>query len=146
MKIRAVLDTNVLISGVIWRGTPFRLLKWAEEDVLAIYTSLGILEEVYRVLHYTKIQQYIDINEASPVELFTKIESLCTIVQVEQNVNVVSSDPDDDKFISCALASNVSALVTGDKHLLDLKEYASVRIMTAQEFYQENVKKIRPHE
>jgi len=54
MKLRAVMDTNVLVSGVLWRGVPFELLRWAEKNSLVIYASLEILAEVHRVLHYPK--------------------------------------------------------------------------------------------
>ena len=139
MKLQTVMDTNVLISGILWRGVPFQLLRWAEERHLRIYTSLEILAEVYRVLHYPKFQQYIDNQQASPGELFAKIASLCTVVQVDQVVKGVCSDADDEKFLSCALAANVAVLVSGDKHLLDLKKYRSIHILTAREFYEENI-------
>lgn len=139
MKLRTVMDTNVLISGILWRGVPFQLLRWAEESHLRIYTSLEILGEVYRVLHYPKFQQYIDNQQASPGELFTKIASLCTVVQGDQVVKGVCSDADDEKFLSCALVANVAVLVSGDKHLLDLKKYRSIHILTAREFYKENI-------
>ena len=139
MKLQAVIDTNVLVSGILWRGVPFQLLRWAEEHHLRIYTSLEILAEVYRVLHYPKFQQYIDNQQASPGELFAKIASLCTVVQVDQIVKGVCSDADDEKFLSCALAANVAVLVSGDKHLLDLKKYRSIHMLTALEFYEENI-------
>ena len=139
MKLNAVFDTNLLISGVLWKGIPFKLLRWAEERHLRIYTSLEILAEVYRVLHYPKFQQYIDNQQASPGELFAKIASLCTVVQVDQVVEGVCSDADDEKFLSCALAANVAVLVSGDKHLLDLKKYRSIRILTAREFYEAKI-------
>ena len=139
MKLRAVMDTNVLVSGVLWRGVPFELLRWAEKDSLVIYTSLEILAEIHRVLHYPKFQQYIDNQQVSPGELFAKIVSLCTIIQADQVVKGVCSDADDEKFLSCALAANAKSLISGDKHLLDLKQYQSVRILTARKFYEENV-------
>jgi len=142
MNLHAVFDTNLLISGILWRGTLFQLLKWAEEGRLRIYTSLEILDEVYRVLHYPKFEQYIDKQKASLKELFAKITSLCTIIQVEQVVSGVCSDADDEKFLSCALAANVEVLVSGDRHLLNLKQYQFVCIVTAREFYEENVHKI----
>jgi len=142
MKLRAVMDTNVLVSGVLWRGVPFHLLRWAEENSLTIYTSLGIMAEVYRVMHYPKFQKYLDKQLTSSSELFAKIESLCTVVHVEQVVSGVCSDTDDENFLSCALAANVEVLVSGDRHLLNLKQYQSVRIVTAREFYEENIHKI----
>ena len=126
-------------SQAFSEGRPFQLLRWAEEHHLRIYTSLEILAEVYRVLHYPKFQQYIDNQQASPGELFAKIASLCTVVQVDQIVKGVCSDADDEKFLSCALAANVAVLVSGDKHLLDLKKYRSIHMLTALEFYEENI-------
>lgn len=143
MKLRAVMDTNVLVSGILWRGVPFELLRWAEKNNLVIYTSLEILDEVHRVLHYPKFQQYIGNQQASPEELFAKIVSLCTIIQIDQVVKGVCSDADDEKFLSCALAANVEILVSGDRHLLNLEQYQSLRISTAREFYQENIHKVR---
>ena len=142
MKLRTVMDTNVLVSGILWRGIPFQLLRWTEEDKLRIYTSLEILGEVHGVLHYPKFQQHIDNQQASPGEFFAKIASLCTVVHVDQVVKGVCSDADDEKFLSCALAANVEILVSGDKHLLDLEQYQSVRISTAREFYEENLHKV----
>ena len=142
MKLRAVMDTNVLVSGVLWRGVPFHLLRWAEENSLIIYTSLDIMAEVYRVVHYPKFQKYIDKQLTSSSELFAKIESLCTVAHVEQVVSGVCPDADDEKFLSCALAANVEVLVSGDRHLLNLKQYQFVRIVTAREFYEENIHKI----
>ena len=139
MILNAVFDTNLLISGILWKGIPFQFLRWAEKGRLRVYTSLDILAEVYRVLHYPKFQQYIDNQQASPGELFAKIASLCTVVQVDQIVKGVCSDADDEKFLSCALAANVAVLVSGDKHLLDLKKYRSIHMLTALEFYEENI-------
>lgn len=139
MILSAVIDTNVLISGLLWRGTPFHLLKWAEEKNLIIYTSLDILAEIYRVLHYPKFQQYIDNQHVSSDELFAQVAALCTIIQVDKTVEGVCSDTDDEKFLSCALSANVEVLISGDKHLLELEQYQFIRIITAQKFYKENV-------
>ena len=142
MKLRAVLDTNILVSGILWRGVPFELLRWAEKNSLTIYTSLDIMTEVYGVLHYPKFQKYIASQQTSSEDLFTKIASLCTIIQVKQVISGVCPDADDEKFLSCALDANVEVLVSGDRHLLDLKQYKSVRILTAREFYEENPQRI----
>ena len=91
------------------------------------------MAEVHRVLHHPKFQQYIDNQQASPGELFAKIASLCTIIQVDRVVKGVCSDADDEKFLSCALAANVEVLVSGDKHLLNLLQYQSVRIVIVKE-------------
>ena len=64
MTLRAVIDTNVLISGILWKGIPFQLLKWAEEAILTIYTSLDIVAEVYRVILIMKL---IDLNKIKAI-------------------------------------------------------------------------------
>jgi len=84
MKLKVVMDTNVLISGILWRGIPFELLRWTEKGNLIIYTSLEILAEVNRVLNYSKFQKYIDREKSTPGELFEKIASLCTIIHPKQ--------------------------------------------------------------
>lgn len=137
MKLQCVLDTNILISGILWRGVPFQLLRWAEQGRLTIYSSLDIMAEVYRVLHYQRFQRYIDKRRALPGALFEKIESLCTIVHVDQSVSGVCPDADDEKFLACALAAGVNVIVSGDGHLLDIKQYQSIRILTARAFYDE---------
>jgi len=142
MKLKVVMDTNVLISGILWRGIPFELLRWTEKGNLIIYTSLEILAEVNRVLNYSKFQKYIDREKASPGELFGKIASLCTIIYPKQEVKKICSDKDDQIFLSCALAAKAGILISGDKHLLNIKQYKSVRILTAREFYIENVRNI----
>ncbi len=100
------------------------------------------MAEVHRVLNYPKFEQYIDNQQVSPRVLFAKIVSLCTIIQADQVVKGVCFDADDEKFLSCALAANVEVLVSGDKHLLDLKQYKSVRILTARKLYEENVQRV----
>jgi uncharacterized protein len=142
VKLSAVMDTNVLVSAVLWRGIPFGLLRWAEKNKLAIYASLEILAEVNRVLHYPKFQQYIDGGQSSPTQLFEKISSLCTIIVVDVKVEGVCADADDEKFLSCAMAANAGVLISGDNHLLDLIQFQSVRILTAREFYEENIRKV----
>jgi len=59
------------------------------------------------------------------------------LIQVDQNVTGVCSDAADEKFLSCALSAGVGVIVSGDRHLLDIKQYRSIRILTAQEFYVE---------
>jgi len=137
--MEVVLDTNILISGVLWKGIPFQLLQWAENRKLAIYTSHQILEEVHRVLHYPKFRKYMDNIGLSPNDLFTKIISLCTTIRVMHTVKGVCVDADDEKFLSCAMSANVNVLVSGDKHLLDLEKYLFIQILTAKSFYENNL-------
>ncbi len=137
--MEAVLDTNLLISGVLWKGIPFQLLQWAESGQLTIFTSREILEEVHRVLHYPKFRKYTDNLGLSPNDLFTKIISLCTTIRVMHTVKGVCVDADDEKFLSCALSANIEVLVSGDKHLLDIGTYLSIRIWTAKQFHENNL-------
>ncbi len=117
MKFQAVFDTNVLISGVLWRGLPFKLLRLAEDGLTEIYSGADILREIHNVLLYPKFCKFIDKNHTSAEDLFEKIESLCTLTEVNENVCGICSDPDDEKFLSCALSAGVNILVSGDRHI-----------------------------
>lgn len=100
------------------------------------------MSEVYRVLHYPKFRKYIDDQHTSPTELFDKIGSLCELVQVDEKVSAVDADPDDDKFLGCAVAANCKMLVSGDAHLLDLKRYHDIQILTSRAFHQKMLHRI----
>jgi len=142
MKLKVVIDTNCtdlrhyLARHTVWAAE----MSW--ERLLDNLYKPWILAEVNRVLNYSKFQKYIDREKASPGELFGKIASLCTIIYPKQEVKKICSDKDDQIFLSCALAAKAGILISCDKHLLNIKKYKSVRILTAQEFYIENIRNI----
>lgn len=125
MKI--VLDTNVLISGIFWKGLPYKILDMWAHDHVHVFASRKILEEYSEVLN--RIDQSRTL--AKKWQLFI-VENI-TLVEVKEAIQL-SRDPHDDKFINCALAANASYIVSGDKDLLVLKKVSKIKIVTPAEF------------
>lgn len=133
MKI--VVDTNVWVSGLLWKGSPARLLRLAESGRIDIWSSDAIIAEFERVLGYKRIQQQLQKLQLDQSEVMKFAQSL--MVVVEQPIIIsgrIATDPDDDIFLSCALTAGAQYLVSGDRHLLNLREWHSIQIVTVNDF------------
>ena len=96
--------------------------------------SKEIIEEFVNVLGYEEIQQKIKNKNLEMKRTVEKIVFLSTIVEPKQSFNVVEDDSDDNKIIECAVEGDVDYIVSQDKHLLKLKEFNGIRIITPEEF------------
>lgn len=128
MKI--VIDTNVVISGVFFGGIPYKILESVRDDKIHISTSIDILDE-YKRVGEDLAHEYPE-NRLYPIldMLFMK-SSLCVPADLPKQI---CEDPDDDKFIACALASKCQIIVSGDKLLQDVKKYQDIKIMKPRKF------------
>jgi len=133
-KVRIVVDTNVYVSGLLWTGLPHDLLSAAETGHLTLVTTSAI-EEVREVLVRPKFAARIRTLTTSVDELLESLLGIVQIIQEPKVVRVVRADPDDDKFIACAVAARVRWVISGDTHLLSLQRYKSIRIVTPQQFW-----------
>jgi uncharacterized protein len=129
--MRVVLDTNSVISALLFSGTASRLVPlWQSRRIIALI-SRTILEEYLRVLAYPKFRlSNEEIQGLMEEELLPFVET----VRVRRRLSVVRRDPDDDKFLECAVAGRAECLVTGDRDLLDLGSYRRVQILTVRDF------------
>lgn len=127
--MRVVLDTNVIVSGIFWKGIPYKILeKWIFDEFELLITE-EILQEYHRTLiKISKGKRDILINTWIMFIVENGI-----VIDVKKRFNL-SEDPDDNKFIECALAGNALYIVSGDLHLLDLKTVMNVQIITPREF------------
>jgi len=127
---KVVIDTNVFISAFGWDGKPEALLLLLEQRRILNYTTDDIFDELRRVVAYPKLR--------FSASLQTKILefSFCwsTFVQPDKTVSVVHADPDDDKFIACAVAAKSSHIISGDPHLLSVESYQDIRIFSPAQF------------
>jgi len=132
--IRAVLDVNVLISGLINpRGVPAQILdRWRAERFLVV-TSDAILEELARAAARPRLRRY-GLTAQRVAQLVRAIRQFAIVVAGEPDVRAVSADPDDNKFIACAVAGGADYIVTGDEHLLALREYNDIAIVPPTAF------------
>ncbi len=136
--LRAVLDTNVYVSGTILsRGTPFEVLEAWRRQAYILVTSEAIIAEIARVLHYPRIRDRYAVSETDIERLLASLHADALIVPGDYAVNGVCVDPDDDKFLACAVEAQADCIVTGDPDLLDLHRYAGVDILKPHEFLEQ---------
>lgn len=131
--MRVVLDTNVVASGLLWDGVPRQLLHAAREYTLHVYTSTTLLLELTDILGRTKFAHKLAATHLSVDQLVECYALLATVVHPVAITPTVLDDPDDDHVLVCAQAAKAEIIVSGDRHLLDLKEHQGIRIMTAAE-------------
>ena len=128
--MKVVLDTNVFISGVFFSGPPNKILKGWRDGRFILVLSPEILEEYQRVAEaLSKKYPPVDLTE-----LLELIVVEADMIQAGPLKEPVSADPDDDKFIACALASGARLIVSGDKHLLDVDGYGGIEVLKPRAF------------
>lgn len=131
--MRIVLDTNVLISGIYFSGPPGRILAAWHSGKLQLAVSIEILEEYLNVAERLA-SRYSGVEYEG---IFGLIVQNAQLVQGADLPEPVSEDPDDDKFLACALASNTRIIVSGDSDLLRVSGYADIRVITPKRFISE---------
>jgi putative PIN family toxin of toxin-antitoxin system len=125
-----VLDTNVFISGIFWKGDSNKVLQLWKEGNVQLINSIEIIVEISRILSDFKIQLPEDIKK----EWIHLITLNSTIVEPKEKFDIVKDDPTDNKFINVAVAGKAEYIITNDKHLLKIKQFRAVKIITAKEF------------
>jgi len=133
-KIKAVLDTNILVSLLFKKGLAKEFSRLMEKGSVELYSSEEILRELARVLTYPKIEE---VFKKAGIGKTTALESLMEILKIvnpKVKINAVKRDPLDNKFLECALEAGAKYVVSGDKHLLELKKFRKIEILTAREF------------
>jgi putative PIN family toxin of toxin-antitoxin system len=129
--IRVVLDTNVLISALLFKGELTRMVGLWQRGKMIPIISKETFDELRTVLEYPKFSlSRAEIKSLIEQEILPFFE----VVNVSKHVKGACRDPGDDKFISCAISANADYIVTGDRDLSDLKKYQSVRIIHASDF------------
>jgi uncharacterized protein len=130
--IRAVLDTNTIVSGVGWGGPPGAVLDAAPAGHFEIVTNPALLDELRRVLSYPKLQAVIGDAD----ELIELLALAATVITPTETVELVR-DPDDDRLIEAAQAAHADVIVTGGQVLLTLWRVDQIRILTPREFLED---------
>lgn len=136
--IRIVADTNVLISATFWNGDSNRIIEKVEKKELELLMSKEILEEFSNVLGYKEIQKKIKDKNLEMKRSIEKIISMSVFVEPQERFKIIRDDPDDDKFLDCAVAGNAEFIVSQNKHLLKLKEFRGISIVKPDEFLKKN--------
>jgi len=125
---KVVLDTNILVSALLFRGELSEIVDlWKKGRIIPVL-SRETFEEFKAVLEYPKFSlTWREIKVIIEEEVLPYFE----VIEIADNIRAICRDADDDKFIACAVSASAHFIVTGDKDLLDMGKYKSVRIINA---------------
>ena len=132
--ISVVIDTNVLVSALLFGGTPGKLIPLWKSGKIQPHVSQEMVDELLRVLAYPKFE--LTENEIHYL-FYVEILPFCKVVSVKSAPVIINEDPSDDMFLICAKAVQAKALITGDQHLLALKSFGTTSILTPKQFLNE---------
>ncbi len=133
--MRVVIDTNVLVSRYLSSmGPPAGVFAHWEREVFELLVSEPILQEYRRALLYPRVAARHGLSEPQIDGVIARIRELATLVRAEEPPAAVTKDPADDKFLACAVAGAADFIVSGDRHLLDLREYRGIPIFPPAAF------------
>ncbi len=132
--MKVILDTNVLISATFWNGDSNKIIEKVERKEIEMIISREIIEEFANVLDYKDIKEKIKDKNLEMNRTIEKIVSLSNIVDPNEKLDIVKDDPDDNKILECAKAGNVDFIITNDNHLLKLKDFEGIKIITPKDF------------
>lgn len=132
---KVVIDTNIIVSGIISSsGSPYEVLKaWKNRKFFHI-TSPSILNEVERVFHYPKIKESYNLETKTIHDILLRLSKYSFLTEEKLQVDEIKEDITDNLFLACAKESNADFIVTGDKHLLDLRDFEGTTIVTSRHF------------
>ena len=130
LDLKVVMDTNVFVSGVFFSGPPYQILKAWQSGEFELVVSPEILDE------YRRVGEILG-EEHSSIDLSPILNFVIEHARVYKSVKLkepVCEDPDDDKFIACALSSGSRVIISGDKHLLKVSGYQGIEVLKPREF------------
>lgn len=129
--IRAVLDTNTIISGIGWSGPPRAILDAAIAGKFSLVISPALWDEVRRVLNYPRLRT---LPQARVQDVLALLPLIAHTVEPEEELKIVPSDPADNRVLECAIAGEASHIVSGDGDLLALETFRGIAIVSPAEF------------
>ena len=130
--LRAVVDTNVFISALLKNSSTRPVLTAFQRYEFELIASPEILDEFIGVINRSKFNGLI-VKETAQ-KIIEDIKSHATIVKPSQRLEIVTKDPDDNQFLEAAIEGKASCVVSGDHHLLSIKSFCNIPIITPKEF------------
>ena len=132
--IRAIFDTNVLVSYLLTHRPPIATLidqRLAREDFVLV-TAPALLEELDRVLRYPRLQRYY--TDEARTRFVALVAALSEVVELPEAIPRICRDPNDDRVIACAVVGDADVIVSGDRDLLALERVGEIPILSAAQF------------
>lgn len=132
LKPKVVVDTNLFVSAhLIPSGNPAKIIDDWIDDRYTLILSKPIIEEIIEVLQ----RKGVSIERIE--RLLTLISQQAIMITAKEELSIIKDDPDDNKFLECAVSGKADYIVSGDKHLINLREYEGIKILTPKEFLEE---------
>ncbi|MBF0490365.1 MAG: putative toxin-antitoxin system toxin component, PIN family [Candidatus Omnitrophica bacterium] len=133
--MKLVLDTNVLISAIMFGGKSREILEMGISGKIKIATSQDILKEFAEVLVGKKFRVSVSVVQQTIHEL----SQIAEVVIVTDRINLIKNDPDDNRILECALSAKANYIVSGDSDLLTLKKFKRIKILSPNDFLLQNL-------
>ncbi len=127
--MRAVLDTNVLLSGLLWRGPSYALLEQVRNGSVTFLSSPELLAELAGVLARPKFDAVLSRSNSSREQMLVQVRMLAEVIDPPPLAQPVCRDPDDDAVLALARAAQADVIVSGDDDLLSLTSFESIPIL-----------------
>jgi len=131
--LKVVLDTNVLISAILFGGKPRQILEKAIRGEIRLCLSEPILEELKGVLQRSKFEYSPEMIQF----ILTELAGIADFVNPSEAIDVVVEDPEDNRILECAVDAKANYVITGDSHLLKLRRYLNIEVLNAAAFLEE---------
>ena len=128
--LKVVLDTNVLISAILFGGNPGQILEKAIRGEIRLCLSEPILEELRGILQRSKFDYCPEMIQL----ILTELTGIADFVNPSETINVVLEDPEDNRILECAVEGKANYVVTGDSHLLKLRRHLNIEVLNAAAF------------
>lgn len=129
-KKKIVLDTNILISAIGWSGRPKEIFRRILNEEFELIISQKQIKELQRVLEYPKFK-FTDEQKSRFLRILLKT---ATVVKTPDKLKVIEEDPADNIILESAIKNNADFIISGDEHILKIKKFGKVRIVTASKF------------
>lgn len=129
-KTKVVIDTNVVVSAFGWGGKPADIIRLITSGKILNFTSVEMLTELKKVVSYPRLA----FSETLQAEIMEIMFNASSIVERHESVNIIDDDTEDNKILECAISAGAEFVVSGDKHLLTLKNFEGIKIVTPEEF------------
>jgi len=131
--LRAILDTNVLLAGLLWHGPPHALLQHVRAGTISLVTSPALLAELADVIGRAKFDAILKRTDTSRERSLAEVRRLAEVIAPPPLPRPVCRDPDDDEVLALAIAARVELIVSGDNDLLSLGSFQGVPIVVPAE-------------
>ncbi|TLD41754.1 MAG: hypothetical protein JETT_1979 [Candidatus Jettenia ecosi] len=129
-KTKVVIDTNVIVSAFGWGGKPADVIRLITSGKILNFTSSEMFTELKKVVGYPRLA----FSETSQAEIMEIIFNASSIVDIHESVNIIDDDAEDNKILECAISAGAEFVISGDKHLLTLKSFEGIKIVTPEDF------------